>query len=217
MFDNKYRFAVLFIAALLVLGLTLPACTCQKPSEPEEPSAPSGQPYEPEEPSALPEQPSEAEEPSAPSGQPAALSFEAAEYTNDEYGFSVKYPKDWEQQPSDTTLFYAAAPAQVPILMISVAEGATLAEAVVAAVEETGGSSVKIKSQSETTLADGTKAIEGIGTFKHSMAPMMTIEAFVLGAMKDDKWVIVAVATVGMIAKFDEAKFSEIAHTLEFK
>ena len=210
MFDKKYKFAVLFIAVLLVLGLTLPACTCQKPTETEGPSAPPEQQTETEGPSAPPEQQIETEE-------PLALSFEAAEYTNAEYGFSVKYPKDWEQQPSETTLFYAAAPDQVPILMISVAEGATLADAVTAAVEGTGGSGVKIKSQSETTLADGTKATQGRGTFKHPMAPMMTIDAFVLGAMKDNKWIVVTVATVGLLAKFDEAKFSEIAHTLEFK
>jgi len=216
MFDGKYRFAVLFIVMLLVLGLTLPTCTCQQPAEPEEPAALPGQPTETEEPSAPPEQPAETEEPSAPPTQPVALSFEAAEYTSDEYGFSVKYPKDWEQQPSDTTLFYAAAPDQVPILMISVAEGATLAEAVAAAVEEVGGSNVTIKSQSETTLVDGTEATHGTGKFKHPESPL-ALDAFCLGAMKDGKWIIITVATVGLVAKFDEAKFSEIAHTLEFK
>ena len=43
MFDKKYKFAVLLIAVLLVLGLALPACTCQKPTETEGPSAPAEQ------------------------------------------------------------------------------------------------------------------------------------------------------------------------------
>jgi hypothetical protein len=212
MFDRKYKFAVLLIAVLLVLGLTLPACTCQKPAETEEPAAPPEQQAETEEPSAPPEQQAEVE-------KPPACSFEAAEYTNAELGFSVKYPEDWEATTAISgpgLLFVAQAPTQVPVLMISVAEGATLVDALTAAVEAAGGSDVKIKSQSETTLSDGTKAIQGTGKFKHPIAPM-AIDVFVLGAMRDNKWIIVTVATVGLMAKFDEAKFSEIAHTLEFK
>jgi hypothetical protein len=211
MFDRKYKFAVLLIAVLLVLGLTLPACTCQKPTETEGPSAPPEQQTETEKPSAPPEQQAEAE-------KPPTLSFEAAEYSNSELGFSVKYPKDWEETTAISgpgVLFVAQAPAQVPILIVNVAEGATLTDAVAAAVEGAGGSDVKIKSQNETTLADGTEATQGRGTFKHPMAPM-AIDAFVLGVKKDNKWIIVTVATVGLLAKFDEAKFSEIAHTLEF-
>ena len=199
MFDRKYKFAVLLIAVLLVLGLTLPACTCQKPTETEKPPATPGQQAETE--------------------KPPALSFEAAEYVNTDYGFSVKYPKDWKETTAISgpgVLFVAQAPAQVPVLIVNVAEGATLTDAVTAAVEGAGGSDVTIKSQSETTLADGTKATQGTGKYKHPMAPM-AIDAFVLGVKKDNKWIIVTVATVGLLAKFDEAKFSEIAHTLEFK
>jgi len=212
MFDRKYKFAVLLIAVLLVLGLTLPACTCQKPTETEKPPATPGQQAETEKPPATPGQQAETE-------KPPALSFEAAEYVNTDYGFSVKYPKDWKETTAISgpgVLFVAQAPAQVPVLIVNVAEGATLTDAVTAAVEGAGGSDVTIKSQSETTLADGTKATQGTGKYKHPMAPM-AIDAFVLGVKKDNKWIIVTVATVGLLAKFDEAKFSEIAHTLEFK
>jgi hypothetical protein len=158
MFNKKWKFAVLFIAMLLVLGLTLPACTCQKPTETEKPPASPGQQAEPEGPSAPPEQQAEPEGPSAPPEQPVALSFEAAEYTNAELGFSVKYPKDWKEATAISgpgILFVAQAPAQVPALIVSVAEGATVADAITAMAEGAGGSGVKIKSQSETTLADG--------------------------------------------------------------
>jgi hypothetical protein len=220
MFNKKYILAVLFISILLILGLTIPACTCQRPAEIEEPSAPLGQPPEEEGASAPPGQPPETEEPSAPPEQPVTLSFRAAEYANSELGFSVKYPEDWQETDEISgpgILFVAASPGRVPILIISVAEGLTLADAVKVVVQAAGGSDVKIKSQSETTLADGTtEATQGRGTFKHPMAPM-AIDAFVLGVKKDNKWIIVTVATVGLLAKFDEAKFSEIAHTLEFK
>jgi len=191
MLNKKYKFAVLFIAMLLVLGLTLPACTCQKPTETEK----------------LP----------APPGEPAALSFEAAEYVNADPGFSVKYPKEWVEQPATgVTVFYAAAPAQVPNIFISVVEGAAFADALNAAISGAGGAEVKIKTESETKLADGTKAYQAVYKFKHPAAPM-ALDAFSLGAVKADKWVVVTVATVGLLAKYDEAKFSEIAHTLKFK
>jgi hypothetical protein len=34
---------------------------------------------------------------------------------------------------------------------------------------------------------------------------------------KDGKWIIVAITTASLLAKYDEALFSEIAHTLQFK
>ena len=219
MFDKKYRFAVLFIVMLLVLGLTLPACTCQQSTETEMPQAQPEQQDEAEGEVAAVEEHDESEGESAPPEQRVVLSFPAAEYTHAELGFSVKYPEDWEEM-SDLSgagvLFVAQAPAQLPLLIVSVAEGDTLDDVVAAAAEAAGGSDVTTKSHSETTLADGTEAIKGTGKFKHPMAPM-ALDAFSLGAMKDGKWIIVTVATIGLMAKFDKAKFSEIAHTLEFK
>ena len=42
-------------------------------------------------------------------------------------------------------------------------------------------------------------------------------DTFVLGVHKDGKWVLVAVTTVSMLVPYDEAQFSEIAHTLQFE
>ena len=189
MFDKKYKFAVLFVAVLLVLGLTLPACTCQKPTETEKP-------------------------PATP-GQPAALSFEAAEYVNADYGFSVKYPKEWLQQPNEepTTVFYAAAEKRVPALSIYVLDGATFAEALTAALSP-AGSDIKIATERTATLTDGTPASEAVVKWK---VQGFGADTFAIGVQKGDKWVIVAITTVSLLEKYDEAKFSEIAHTLEFK
>jgi len=189
MLNKNYKFAVLFIAMLLVLGLTLPACTCQKPTGTEKPPAPPG--------------------------EPAALSFEAAEYVNADPGFSVKYPKEWLQQPSEepTTVFYAAAEKRVPALSISVIGGATFAEALTASLSK-AGSDIKIATERAATLADGTPASEAVVKWK---VQGFGADTFVLGVKKGDKWVIVAITTVSLLAKYDEAKFSEIAHTLKFK
>lgn len=104
-------------------------------------------------------------------------------------------------------MFCAQAPAQVPMLLVDVAEGASFGEALTAALEGAGSSDIKTKSESETTLADGTPASQSVFKFKNPVAPM-AVDAFSLGVMKDDKWVIVTVATVGLLAKFDEALFS---------
>ncbi len=160
--------------------------------------------------------------PAAPPGAPPAagkLSFEPAEYVNAAVGFSVKYPKDWKQSTalkSPTIVFVAQAAAQVPLIMVDVAPGATFAEALNTALKGGGGSDIKIKAEKETALADGTKAFQAVYSFSNPIAPM-AVDAFSLGVQKGDKWVIVTVATVALLAPFDEAKFSEIAHTLEFK
>ncbi|MBC8275267.1 MAG: hypothetical protein H8E40_09905 [Chloroflexi bacterium] len=215
MFDGKCKFAVLFIAMLLVLGLTLPACTCQKSTETEVPQASSEQQVDTEGTVAAVEQQDGTEETSAPPEQRVALSFEAAEYVNTDYGFSVKYLKEWLPQPIEdqTTVFYVAAAKRVPALSIYVLDGATFAEAVTAALSSSG-SNIRIVTERATTLADGTPALEAVIKWK---TEGFGVDTFALGVKKGEKWVIVAITTMFLQAKFDEAKFSEIAHTLEFK
>ncbi|MBA7710121.1 hypothetical protein ES703_119051 [subsurface metagenome] len=162
-------------------------------------------------------EPPAAEEPeeAAPPVAAGEVSFEAATYTNADYGFSVRYPAKWAEQEAtaETTVFYAADPAKVPALFICVVEGATFADALTAALEGAGGSDVKIKSETETTLADGTPATEAV--LKVKLAGFGA-DAFALGLQKDGKWVIVVVGTVGLLAKYDEPLFSEVVHTLQF-
>src|SRR4030042_6866986 len=129
MFYGKYKFAVLFISMLLVLGLTLSVPACQKSTETGEPPASPEQQAETEGTVASLEQPDETEGTSAPAEQRVALSFEAAEYTNAELGFAVKYPNEWLEQPIEepTTVFYVASAKRVPALSIYVLDGATFA------------------------------------------------------------------------------------------
>jgi len=182
----KKKFVVLFIGMMLILGLTLPACTCGEAAPPAEETA------------------------------PGELSFAATEYTNAEYGFSIKYPDDWGvKETEEGFLFHAdAGGVGVPLVIIAAADSATF-EAALNAVW--GDSDIEITSQSETTLADGTPATEAITKLKldgHGG------RAIILGAQKDGTWIIVTVATVtlgALGAPYDEALFSEIAHTLQFK
>ena len=189
MLNKTHKFVVPFIVILLILGLTLPACTCQKATE----------------------------NPPTPPTQQAggALTFEAAEYVNTDYGFSVKYPKDWVQQTSTepSTLLLAAAAKRVPAISISVQGSPTFAEALTATLM-LAGSDIKIVTERPTTLADGTPASEAVVNWK---TQNLGANTFALGVQKDGKWIVVAVTTVSLLAKYNEALFSEIAHTLQFK
>ena len=163
------------------------------------------------------EKPAPPEEEAAPAE--GEFSFEAAEYKNADYGFSVKYPKSWAEQPvsgETSTVFYAAAVAKVPAITVAVEDSATFADALTAALEAGGGSGINIDSETETTLADGTPATEAVLKYTPEGSPIPA-DCFSLGVQKDDKWVIVTVITVSLLYSYDEALFSEIAHTLEFE
>jgi uncharacterized membrane protein len=146
----------------------------------------------------------------------AGLSFEAAEYVNSEYGFSIKYPADWAQgQPVGAQVFTAAASAKVPVITVSVREAATFTDSFKAGLEESGGSNISIGPEQQTKLADGTEAM--IAKADWTVKAGYPGETFALGVQKDGRWVVAAVTTVALLVPYDEAKFSEIANTLQFK
>ena len=195
----KLAIFILFIMSLL-LALTLAGCAAETPAV--EPEAPVVETETPE------------EEP-----EPAELSFEATEYINAEYGFSVQYPAEWEANPitePSTIVLYAVAESAVPLIFVNVEEAATFEDALDGAVAAADGSGVDIKSQQDTSLAGGISATRAVFKFKHPAAPL-ALDAIAVSTNKDGKWVTVTVATLGMLAKFDQELFSEIAHTLQFE
>jgi uncharacterized membrane protein len=144
------------------------------------------------------------------------LSFEAAEYVNAEYGFSIKYPSAWPKgQPVGAQVLTAAATARVPVITVSVREAATFSAALKAGLEESGGSNINIGSEKQTKLADGTAATTA--KVDWTVKAGYPGETFALGVQKGGKWIGVTVTTVALLVPYDEAKFSEIAHTLQFK
>ena len=191
MLGRTYKFTVVSIVMLLVIGLTLPACTCQQPTETEEPPTPSEQQEE------------------------GALSFKAAEYVNTEYGFSLKYPEEWIQKETEapTTVFYAASERRVPALSISVQDHASFAEALTATLSA-AGSDIKIVAERPSTLADGTPISEAEVKWK---IQGLGADTFAVGVQKDDKWIVVAITTVSLLSKYDKGLFSEVAYTLQFE
>jgi branched-chain amino acid transport system substrate-binding protein len=155
-----------------------------------------------------------------PAGQPPAgpkLSFTPAEYTNADLGFSVKYPKDWNRSAAEEkapTVLYAVAAAQVPVLSLSIREGATFTDVAKAVLEAAGATGIKVSPEKETTLADGTTKATTVKV--DSTVKGYPGETYALGVKKGDKWIAVAITTVALLVPYDEAKFSEIAKTLTF-
>ncbi|MBM4447123.1 MAG: DUF1254 domain-containing protein [Chloroflexi bacterium] len=144
------------------------------------------------------------------------LSFEAAEYVNTEHSFSIKYPAAWVKgQPVGAQVFTAAATARVPVITVSIREAATFTGALKAGLEESGGSNINIGPEKQTKLADGTEATTAKADW--TVKSGYPGETFALGVQKGSKWIVVTITTVAMLVPYDEAKFSEIAHTLQSK
>ncbi len=200
----KARLTVyLLILMSLLFMLSLAGCASETPVV--EPEAPAEEVAAPEEEEAEPE--------------PIVLSFEAKEYVNSEYGFSVQYPATWvenEVSEESTIVYYVVSEERVPLMFINVDEAATFEDALNGAIDAAEGSKVKIDSQEDVRLAGGINATRAIFKFNHPAVPVVALDAMALGAQKDGKWIVVTVATLGAIFKFDEALFTEIVSNLSF-
>jgi len=151
--------------------------------------------------------------------KPKGLSFEAAHYRNGDYGFSIKYPASWKEvsgQGWPEAIFYAAAPAQVPVLAIilkPIEDGHdTLANVLTTIAEKSGSSAFQVVSESDITLPDSRPGYEAVIKWEVQKAPG---ETFAVGVKDKGNWVIATVTTVPIIAPYDGPLFAEIAHTLQ--
>jgi uncharacterized membrane protein len=139
-------------------------------------------------------------------------SFEAAQYTNSAYVFSIQYPKAWkEAPPTGKQVFVAAAATKVPALTISVRDEPTFAQAVNAALTDTGSTEINISPPTNVKLAD-TTASQSV--LKFTLKAGYVADAVALGVQKDGKWILATLTTVTMAAPYNEAQFSEILQTL---
>lgn len=218
MTSKSYKLVTIFMAMLLVAGLALAACAA--PAEPVTPTPPAP-PVEPTPPPVEPTPPPV--EPTPPPAPPAAkeLSYEAKTYTNSEFGFSVQYPKDWVEQPQLVNQIVVAAfgiTGFVPGMSISVADadGPLTADWIVAQTNSLPDTSDgKVTSDiTPTTLDDGTPAFQY--TLKYNYQ-VYEITSFGVAADKDGKRIRAFVWTIDAFSPYDEALFSEIAHTLSFE
>jgi uncharacterized membrane protein len=152
--------------------------------------------------------------PGAPTGTAAAP--ESTEYTNPAYGFSIKYPRSWKDVPvSGKQVFSASASAKVPAITISVRDEAIFADAVKAALTESGSMEINMGLEKAVTLSDGTPASQAPIKFK--LKAGYNADALAQGVQKDGKWILATITTVTLAAPYDEARFSAIMQSLQFK
>ena len=160
MFKSK----VLIIVAVLVLVLAVVAMSCApapKPAPPTPPAPPASTPPASTPPASTP--------PAAtpPAAAAAKTSFEADTYTNDTYGISFMYPKNWiKLDPTGDQVFCVAKSkdqgADAAYFAV-IADSADVGKAIKASMDSNPGLSavgakVDVKSANPVKLADGKTA-----------------------------------------------------------
>jgi hypothetical protein len=143
-------------------------------------------------------------------------SIGSAEYINSTYGFSIKYPKAWKEGPvSGKQVFVAATEARVPNISISVRDEASFPVAVKTALADTGNTEINMAPEKIIKLADGMEAVQAGLKFKVKAG--YDAEALALGVSKDGKLILAIVTTVSLLSPYNEAQFSDILQTFQFK
>jgi hypothetical protein len=146
-----------------------------------------------------------------------------AKYVNEEYGFSVQYPRSWKEDPKLLTGPYHVAGFRVPnylpglVIVVFEADEPMSAEWIVESFKESGNKDIKIVSpQTETTLADGTKAITYKAQYSSLIAPPNLATSYCLDADRNNERIRIIVFTLEYYEPYNEAMCAQIAHTLRF-
>ena len=219
----KYVISILMLLTLAI-GCA-PATTTPPPSanpptttQPVAPSIPTTTtPSVPSIPAAMP-----------PNNTPLVIekltSFEATSYSNDQYGFAVKYPKSWANDTliGDMVMRVAAQAGDLQSDAVAAAvvnKPSDYGKAIKEAVDATlAASNVNVKTKLEsilpTTLSDGkTAAMEAV--LSADVFGMYTLYVYALATDKGEK----TIAVTGLTIKGDSNKalIKEIARTLSVK
>lgn len=128
------------------------------------------------------------------------LSFDAATYTNTDYGFSLQHPDYWEENTADPAegviwRFGDAATYGMPAVRLIVrdeADGATLEE-VFGVVLDSDGKAIDDFEASDVII-NGTPASMGVVVYPHSMYG--DYDSVVIGLIKDGQWIIIEAYTL---------------------
>jgi hypothetical protein len=152
---------------------------------------------------------------------PTSTSFKANTYTNNTYGFSIKYPSDWVES-SDLLSRDAVASFRVPsfvpfvILYVIDANSPVTADWLVQSYTGQGYQNPKVlSSPTQTTLADGSQATQAEMSYISQTG--YEVHAFDIEVDKGGKRFRIMVGTIDAFSPYDEVLFSEIANTLQFK
>jgi len=222
--------AIIMVTSMLLVGVALSACapggcapttpTADKPADTSTPAVPAAE--------TPPLTPSSEPPPAPPANTPQVTekptSFEAATYNNDQYGFSIKYPKSWSNEKliGDMVMRVAARAGDIQSDAAAAAvvdKPPDYGKAIREAVDETLAASgvpvkTKIESINATVLSDGTTpATEAV--LSADVYGMYQLYVYALGTDKGGK----TIAIIGLTVKGDANKslLKEIAQTLAVK
>lgn len=137
-----------------------------------------------------------------------------ATYQNEEYGFSIKYPKEYiKEKPQTREVFRARSKDKLPLLTISIAnilEDITFGDLKDIYLNAQRGN-VKFLSEKETTLSDGVvRAFESAVESKFGEYDLKTLNLWVKNR---NKWLLVAATTTPQLWPRHEAEMKEIIHS----
>jgi hypothetical protein len=95
-----------------------------------------------------------------PAGETGQLFFKPLTYTNEEYGFSIKYPDTYKEVKANEkgdVIFYAAGPLgnQIPVLLIRKVDLQETEQQKMENVKKVRGSDISVNYLKDVTLADG--------------------------------------------------------------
>jgi hypothetical protein len=157
--------------------------------------------------------------PAAPPRKPfVPPAWEAKEYANEQYGFSVHYPADFEEQAVQAGgLFTAASPMQAPRLDVTASPppGDGSVDAVAASIEATlktvGGGEAKVTEKKAVKLRDeATPAMEFAAEWTFQGIPLLSSA---VATVRDGELITVMVTGMQGTAI---TELSDIAYTLYF-
>jgi hypothetical protein len=196
----KYKAAAIITVLVMVIALVITSCSpAAAPAKPpvSEPAKPAvSDPVKP-----VATLPADTKPAPATNTAPAAkVSFEAATYTNDQYGFSFQYPKSWVEDKIVTTevcnFGKGTAGTDDHVIAIVIPQSTDMPAAYKTEMDNIPGMKqfnmqVSIKSSKQVTLADGkTPATEIIATSDYNMW------CYAIGFNKNGKTIIVSSYTL---------------------
>ena len=220
----RVRPAVILLTILLAAGLIISACSTggaatstATPAKPPQTAAPATPPV-----AAAP--PAPAPQVTPPPVVEKPTSFAAATYTNDQYGFTVKYPKSWSNDTliGDMVMRVAAQPGDLRSDAAATAvvnKPSDYGKAIKDAVDATlAASNINVKTKLEsinaTTLSDGkTPAMEAV--LSADIFGMYELYVYAISTDKGDKTIAAIGLTINGSA--NKALVKEIAQTLSVK
>jgi hypothetical protein len=215
---------VIYLVICMALLFTTMMTACSQPAQPAAPAKPAAATEAPKPVAPAPAAP--VVPPQQPAAQPQPVekptSFESAAYSNDKYGFTLKYPKKWiKKDASGDMVFWVTASEQITgdAAWVSVIpKTADYTGAMKESLSQYPGfmgltGNAKFVAVTPITLADGkTAANESTAAFK-----VMTYNPTVYGLAidKGTNTIIVMGVTVGDAGQLGLLK--ELAQTITFK